>query len=96
MEENNIISREEKENLINNKYFRSVLLSYYSLTRDKHILECLDDFKNKKLVENLFDELPRYLAGYSISLDEYTSDPTMILPHVPTLKGSLQNLLKKK
>ena len=91
------VSMSDNTNLIHNKYFRTVLIAYYSLTRNRNIIEAIEDTKNEVLLKNLFEEYQQYLAGFDVSVkEEDIGDNTLKVPETTTIKAfNILSILKK-
>lgn len=87
------ISQEMEENLKKNKYVKTLLLSYYMLTRNEDVLSASEKFNDQTLVENIYEEFKKYIAGLDCNImvesvmpneifrvpDSYTIKPINIL-----------------
>ena len=71
----------------NNKFFKTVLLSYYMLTRSVDLKQALLDSKVPNFFDMLFEEYILYLAGEFINVDEpMTYD--IVVPQVISSKSA--------
>ena len=88
----------QEEILKENKYFRTVLLSYYMLTRNVDIFPAYEKLKDDKILTDLFEEYKRYVAGYDLSiyLDNEKQENTFKAPDFTTIKpNTILQILKK-
>jgi hypothetical protein len=93
-----VITKTTDDVLMENKYFRTVLLSYYMLTRDKDVLVASEKLKDPKLIVSLFEEYKRYVAGFDIEIENEHSDDTPVfkVPEFTTIKpANILSILKK-
>lgn len=81
-----------------NKYFKTILLSYYMLTRNVNVLPAYEKLKDEKLLSDLFEEYKRYVAGYDLNifLEEGKDQSSFKVPEFTTIKSSsILQILKK-
>ena len=88
-----------EEILRHNKYFKTVLLAYYMLTRDENVIEAAEKFKNQKLVNEIFEEYKLYISGHDVNItieSNVRAKEVFKTPDVTTIKPSIiLSLLKK-
>lgn len=70
-----------------NKFFRTVLLSYYMLTRNVELKQAMADSKVSNFFEMLFEEYILYLAGEFINVDE-PATYDILIPQVISSKSA--------
>lgn len=91
-------SKISEDILKENKYFQTVLLAYYMLTRNEDVLQSAKKIKDKTFVSNLFEEYKRYIAGYDLDIfvENDESNMTFKVPDFTTIKAnSMLQILKK-
>lgn len=69
-----------KESLYNlcrrNRYFKTVLVSYYKLTRNKILAQCIEDLRRDSVLRKICDEYILFLSGKSVQVDLNGQDNT--------------------
>ncbi len=80
-----------------NKYFRTVLVAYYMLTRNVEVLAASAKLKDETVLQELFYEYERYVAGFDIEISvEQKKAPVFKVPDFTSFKiSSLLQILKK-
>lgn len=59
-----------------NKYFQTVLTSYYKLTRGKTIMDAIKDMKKPDILESLVQEYVDFLSGRDVKVHVNEDDIT--------------------
>lgn len=78
-------SKTQLENIcITNKYFKTVLVAYYKLTRNKTIIESIEDLKNIDVLKALSQEYVDFLSGMSIQIA--MNDENLAFDHTQMFK----------
>ncbi len=71
------------EIIINNKYFRVILLSHFMLTRGLNLKEALVYESNPKFRKNILEEYLNFLLGHNIEIEVSNDEMRAFAPVAP-------------
>ena len=74
---NGIPNLEDYKNDTNNKYVRSILLSYFMISRNQNLLESKRIIETQNLWDKLYNEYKKFLANENVQMDIEEENSTL-------------------
>ncbi len=81
-----------KQYCCTNKYFKTVLISYYILSRNVILREALYESQKPKFFEKMLDEYLQFNAGFDINIEQENEEVSSFMPRISSPSKSRQYL----